>query len=142
MRDDGCTLRKIRSKTAGMIEVVMRIHDILYWFVRNQPCHFSDHGKRTIFIKRRFDHRNIIAEVDREAVVGSAGDQPDAIRKLLRLCALAGCGGSLHCIRSGHGGNSNVRLSVVDRELHRVMSRAQSDRKSTRLKSSHRWISY
>ena len=98
--------------------MVMRVHDVLDRFVRNELVHFADHRKRTFFIERRFDDRCKVAEIDSETVMAPARNEPDSICQFLRLCALARRRCFLHGIRHGHGRDVDIGLDVVDGDLH------------------------
>ncbi len=45
VRHDDCTLSKIRTQPARVIEVMMRVHDIADGLARHEPSDFLDDGK-------------------------------------------------------------------------------------------------
>src|SRR5437867_6126308 len=125
MRNDGGALREVCPHAAGVVEMVMCIHEVLDGFVRNELVDFTDHGKGTFFVERRLDDYSKIAEIDREAVMAATAQGPDSIRQLLRLDALPRRRCFLHRIRHRHSGDAGVRLDTIDRDLHRVMRHAE-----------------
>ena len=72
MRDHSRALREIRSKSAGMIEMMMRIDDIFDLLIRDQPVNFLDDGQRPGFVLWRFHHRDKILEFNQHAVVSAS----------------------------------------------------------------------
>ena len=83
MRDDRGTLVHERAKAAGVIEVMMGVHDGPDRLARNRFLDLGDHRQRSRFIERRFDHRGIVAHVDGDAMVRSTGEVVDAFGEFL-----------------------------------------------------------
>src|SRR6266508_664242 len=72
-----------------MIEVMVRVDQVADGLCGKQFLHFGDDGVRPVFIERRFDHRDMIGEFDRHAVMRSASQIPNAVGEL-RRCYLRG----------------------------------------------------
>ena len=108
-----------------MIEVVVSHHDVADRLVGNQLADLCEHRQGALLVERRLDHRDEIAEFDRQAVVAPACDEPDSVGQLLRFRAHGRRGGRSHRIRHGHRRNGDVRLDVRHRDLHRVVGHGQ-----------------
>ena len=80
--DDGPVGRE-RRQPAGVIEVRVRVHDVLDSFVRDQPLGLCDHGQCARLALPALEHDDVIFELDGERHV-AAGDAIDTVGQLLR----------------------------------------------------------
>ena len=85
MRNHGRALRKIRPQAAGVIEMMVRIHDVFDQLVGDQPICFLDDGQRPGFVLGRLHDSDEVLELHQHAVVSASAEQPDAIGELLAL---------------------------------------------------------
>ena len=104
-----------------MIEVVMGVHDVFDRLVGNELADFRNHRERTFLVERRLDHRDKVTELDCKAVVSATGDEPHAVRQLLRRRTHRRRRCALDLRRHRHRRHGDVRLDVAQRDLHRVM---------------------
>jgi len=61
LRDNSLRHEHVCAKSTRVIEVMMRVHDVLDRLVRNEPLHLPDYSQRPVFILRSLDHCNEIA---------------------------------------------------------------------------------
>ena len=85
MRDDRRAFGGKRAEAAGVVEVVMRVDDVLDRLVRCEFFHLRDDGEGAGVVLRSFDHDQMIDHFHQHAVVGTAGQIPDAVRHLVGL---------------------------------------------------------
>src|SRR5439155_20561513 len=81
--DDRGALRERGAKPAGVIEVMVRIHDVANGLVWNKPVHLAEHRERALLIERRFNNSVKVAKIDGQAVMTPTGNEPDSIRQRL-----------------------------------------------------------
>ncbi len=130
--DDGQAGRDRRSDATRVVEVMVCIDDFgqrLVWV--ELPCLF-DHGESPHVPLWGFDQRQVVVELDDDAVMGAPGQVPDAPCHLLDL-------DRGHPDRSGSGLDSNRGLQLarvrVDRRVHfedRCREAIQSSRQACR----------
>ena len=65
-----------------MVDVAVRVDDVLDRLVGNQPLRFGDDREAARLALPGLDDRDVILEVDRDRRV-AAGDQIDAVAELL-----------------------------------------------------------
>ena len=82
MRDDGRALRDEGPKPARMVEVVVRVHDILDGFVGDQPLRFGDDRVCARIVLGSFDDDDVVLEVDRKGGIRRE-NEVDTIRQFL-----------------------------------------------------------
>ena len=91
MRDDRGADMHVRAEPADVVEMLMRIHQEANRLVRDELHDLLDHRQVPSLIERRFDHGNVILELDGHAVVRRAAEQIHAVRQLLCLYANGKC---------------------------------------------------
>jgi hypothetical protein len=67
-----------------MVEMVVGVDHIADRLVGELLLDLRDHGQRALLVERRLDHRDVVLELDGDAVVRAAGDLHDAIGELVR----------------------------------------------------------
>ena len=85
IRDNGSPFRGSRTEAARMIPVMMGVNDIPNRFARNEPFGFGDHRVGARIVQRSFDDGREVLELDRNAVMRAAGDEPYAFGELRGL---------------------------------------------------------
>ena len=97
MRNDRRAFSHVGSKSARMVEVMMRVDHISDRLVRDQLLHLSNDRKRTLFVQGPFDDYDVIRELDGYAVMGSALEVEHAIADFLRLNGYRWYGAGRRC---------------------------------------------
>src|SRR6266853_1018524 len=82
---DRGSLREIRAETTSISHVVICIDHVPNHFTRNEFMNFLHDRQRPRLVLRRFDDRNKVLELDEHAVHGPSAQEPDMVRKLLRV---------------------------------------------------------
>ena len=80
--DDDEPFRNGRADAARMIEVVVRVHQVGQRLIRDELPRLGDHRQRSDFVGRLDEHQ-VVAELDENAVVRLAGQEPDAVGHFL-----------------------------------------------------------
>src|SRR5437867_12272256 len=126
MRDNSCAMSNVGAKSTRVIEVMMRVHDVLDRFARNELLHLPDYSQRPVFILRSLDHRNEVAELDSHTIVRSTADQPNSLCQLLRFHTDRRDRRLPHIIRNRESSDSHIRLDIGYADLHPVVTGIQS----------------
>jgi hypothetical protein len=84
MRDDRRPFGGIRAHASRMVEVMMRVDQVLDRFARNCPLHRIDHADRSRFGFRRVDDDDVVFHLNGDTLRGAL-DHPDAVGDLLCL---------------------------------------------------------
>src|SRR5262245_53351 len=79
MSDDRCAFCDRRADSAGMIEVMVRVDDVLDWLVGSQFLGLGDDGRRTDFVLWSFDQDKMIGKLGHDAVMTLAGEIPQSL---------------------------------------------------------------
>ena len=117
MRDDVHALGDRGAQARGVIEVVMRGHDLRERLVRDGFLRLGDHRERARFALRRVDQHQVIAELDQGSVMRAAGQEPHAFANRLHDDVDRRCGRA----RSGDG---RGRRELADFGIDRLARRA------------------
>ena len=84
--------------------------------------YFRDHGQRALLVERCLDHRDVVLELDGDAVVRAAGDLHDAIGELVRGHVRCLDGRRIaHVVRSRLRG-AGIHLDLGEPHIHPVMT--------------------
>ena len=94
--------------------MMVRVDHVLNGLAGSQACRFGDHGQRSLFVVRRVDDRDVVLELDEQAVVRAAAEQPDTGGELLRLDPRARRHRRSHRVGNRHRGDRDVRLHAGD----------------------------
>src|SRR5262245_56079229 len=79
MSDDRCAFRDRRADSAGMIEVMVRVDDVLDRLVGSQFLGFGDDSRRTHFMLWSFDQDKMIGKLGDDAVMTLASEIPQSL---------------------------------------------------------------
>ena len=90
VRDHRQSLRNRGSDTAGVVEVVVAVHELRERLAGHQLPRFRDHCQSASFVLRRFDEHEVIVELHQHAVVRTAGEPPDARGQRLSVTVTGG----------------------------------------------------
>ena len=85
VRDDRNTFGRICPNAARVIEMVMRVDEVLDGLVWKHPLRFRDRCHRSIVSSRAFDDDEIVFELDEKTLRRTIIQQPDAVANLLGL---------------------------------------------------------
>ena len=85
MRNDCHPLGSVSPDTAGVIEMMVRIDQILNRFIRHELFDLGHDRRRTLITLRAFDDNKIILHFNQYAVMGTASNVPNSIRRLFGL---------------------------------------------------------
>ena len=81
-----------------MIPVMICVDDVPDLLARNEPFGFGDHRVAARIVQRSFDDGREVLELDRDAVMRAAGDQPHAIGEFRGLNVDLGGPRIAHCV--------------------------------------------
>ncbi len=115
------SLRDVGPQAARVIEMVMGVDDVAYELVRRNLANRLQHRERSLLVERRLDHRDVVAELHRDAVMRAAADEPDALGHLLGVGAHRRRRGLTDVVGHRHRRNRHVRLDVRHPDFHRVV---------------------
>src|SRR6516162_11772680 len=76
--DDGCAFRHEAAHATQMVEVVVRIDEILDRLVGEELVGFGHQRVGALIAERPLDHHDIVLELDGDAVVRAAAQEDDA----------------------------------------------------------------
>ena len=82
VREDGRPFGDGRPQAARVVDVAVRVDDVLDGLVRNQPFGFGDDREPTSLALPGFDDRDVVLEVDRDRRIASR-NQIHAVADLL-----------------------------------------------------------